>query len=302
MTAVGPDRGRLAVCALFRNEARYVDEWVRFHHAMGVAHCFLYDNQSDDAPAPVLAPHIDAGLVTLIPWPTPFHQGAQKQAYADGLERTRGRFRWVAFIDLDEFLFSPTGRSLPDVLREFAPHPAVVVHWQCYGSGGHERAGDGPVTARFTHRAPTRWVRNRKVKSIVDPARAVEARSVHHFDLLDAQQAVDETGRPVAFRPKSPFKRPLKRWYGQLWGRFGWLLKRLPIDPYTGTDIARPGVRAALLRINHYPIKSREEFLMKARLKKERRRYEHVDYFAFHDRNEVHDPILADWQRGAWRP
>lgn len=285
----------LAVCALFRNEARYLDEWVRFHHAMGAQHFFLYDNNSDDDPRSVLAPFIDAGGVTLIPWPTPFHEGAQKKAYSDCLERTRGRFRWIAFIDIDEFLFSPTGRSLPAVLQSFAAHPGVVVHWQCYGSNGQQAAGDAPVTERFTRRAPTGWVRNRKVKSIVDPARAIEVRSVHHFGYLDGAQAVDETGLPVGFRSKSPFKRPLKRWYGRLWGPFRPLLWRLPIDPYTGTDIARPGVTSALLRINHYPVKSREEFRMKLQLQQESRRYEDMDYFTFHDRNEVHDPILVDF-------
>ena len=47
------------------------------------------------------------------------------------------------------------------------------------------------------------------------------------------------------------------------------------------------------LRINHYPIKSREEFERKARFKQEKERYQGVDYFAYHDRNEVFDPILA---------
>jgi hypothetical protein len=47
-----------------------------------------------------------------------------------------------------------------------------------------------------------------------------------------------------------------------------------------------------VLRINHYPVKSREEFLQKARLKREKRRYDGLDYFAYHDRGEVVDPIL----------
>jgi len=291
--------GGLAVCALFRDEARYLDEWVRFHKAMGVAHFFLYDNSSEDEPRPVLEPFINTGLVTLIPWPTLFHKGAQKQAYADCLERTRNHFRWVAFIDLDEFLFSPTGRSLPEVLRAFEAHPGVVVHWQCYGSAGQQKADDALVTARFTRRAPTNWVRNRKVKSIVVPVRAIEAASVHHFTYTDAALAVDETGTAVRFRPKSPLKRTVKRCYGRLWGPFAPLLRRLPIDPYKGTDIATSRIPVELLRINHYPIKSREEFLMKSTLKKERRRYEDVDYFAFHDRNEVVDPILVRWPRPA---
>ena len=40
-------------------------------------------------------------------------------------------------------------------------------------------------------------------------------------------------------------------------------------------------------------MKSREEFLRKARFKREKGRYTGLDYFAYHDRNEVFDPVLA---------
>lgn len=285
----------LAACAIFRDEAPYLDEWVRFHQSVGVEHCFLYDNQSTDRPESVLAPYLAAGQVTLIPWSVPWHHGAQRRAYEHCLQRARGRWRWIAFIDIDEFLFSPSGRSLPEVLRRFEPAPGVVVHWQCYGSNGHRLRADQPVTQRFTRRAPTHWVRNRKVKSIVDPQRAIKPLSVHHFAYADAADAVDETGRAVRFRPKPRFKKQAKRFYGH----FGPLLRWLPVDPYKGADIARPGIPVSLLRINHYPVKSHEEFLAKARLKQERRRYEDLDYFAYHDRNEVEDPILVEHLRVA---
>ncbi len=60
-----------------------------------------------------------------------------------------------------------------------------------------------------------------------------------------------------------------------------------------GADITDPTVSVEHLRINHYPIKSREELGKKARLKKEKKRYDGIDYFAYHDRNEVLAPILA---------
>jgi len=285
----------LAVCAIFRDEAAYLEEWVRFHQAVGVGHCYLYDNQSTDRPESVLAPHVAAGQVTLIPWPTPWHQGAQRQAYADCLARARRQCRWLAFIDLDEFLFSPSGRPLPEVLRRFESAPGVVVHWQVYGSSGHASKLDAPVIERFTRRAPTTWVRNRKVKSIVDPRRTLAPLSVHHFAYAGDAAAVDETGRTVRFRPKSRFKKGFKRLYGRFYAHLEPVLRRLPVDPYKGADIDRPGVRVALLRINHYPVKSRQEFLAKARLKKERRRYEDLDYFSYHDRNEIEDKILVGY-------
>ena len=40
----------LAICAIFRDEAPFLDEWIAFHRLMGVEHFFLYDNGSVDNP------------------------------------------------------------------------------------------------------------------------------------------------------------------------------------------------------------------------------------------------------------
>ena len=56
----------LSVGAIFRDEARYLPEWLEFHLCQGVEHFFLYDHHSSsDAHMPVLDPYIAAGLVTL---------------------------------------------------------------------------------------------------------------------------------------------------------------------------------------------------------------------------------------------
>ena len=66
-------RGRephyLSICAIFKNEARYLEEWIKFHRGVGVSHFFLYDNESTDDPLTVLRPWIEMGLVTLVAWP-----------------------------------------------------------------------------------------------------------------------------------------------------------------------------------------------------------------------------------------
>jgi hypothetical protein len=276
----------LAACAIFRDEAPFLAEWIAFHRLVGVEHFHLYDNGSADAPEAVLAPFLEEGIVTLRPWPVPFHEHAARRAYADCLERVRGRVRWLTCLDLDEFLFAPQSTTLPPVLRDFESAPGVVVRWQVYGSSGHERASQEPVVARFEHRAPRDWIRNRRVKSIVDPARARRPLDCHHFEFRDGALAVDETGREVGLRPRWRFKKRLRPLYSALGPALRWF------DPYAGTRVTRRSVRVERLRIHHYPVKSREEFLRKARFKREKRRYEGLDYFAYHDRNDVFDPIL----------
>lgn len=276
----------LAVCAIFRDEAPFLAEWIAFHRLVGVEHFFLYDNGSADGPEAVLEPFRAEGCVTLRRWPVPFHEQAARRAYTDCVERARGRVRWLACLDLDEFLFSPQGSDLRTVLRDYEAHPGVVVRWQVYGSSGRETASPEPVIARFPRRARRDWVRNRRVKSIVDPERALRAVSPHHFVYRDGALPVDETGRPVALRRKRRLGRRLRRLYALL----GPVL--LHVDPYAATDVTSRTVSVERLRINHYPVRSREEFLRKARLKKAKARYRGIDYFRYHDRNEVFDPVL----------
>ena len=106
-------RWSLAAGAIIRDEARYLPEWIRFHLAMGIEHFFVYDNYSVDHPATVLAQFVEAGRVTLIPWNVPIAGGGQVEAYADCLVRSRDHARWVAFLDIDEFLFSPEDPHSP---------------------------------------------------------------------------------------------------------------------------------------------------------------------------------------------
>jgi hypothetical protein len=273
------------VAALFRDERPFLREWLTFHRTVGVDHVYLYDNGSTDEPRAVLGPFLEEGYVTLQAWPVPYHEQAQTRAYTDCLHRVRGRARWLACLDLDEFLFSPRSFHLDPVLRGFERHPGVVVHWQVYGSSGEEWASVRPVIARFARRAPTNWVRNRKVKSIGAPDAATGA-SRHFFVYRDGGLAVTERQEPIRVGRRPRFKkhlRPLYRLLGPL-ARY--------VDPYPGRVISSRVVSCDLLRINHYPVKAREEFLRKAEFKREKGRYDGFDYFAYHDRNDVFDPIL----------
>ena len=281
----------LAVCAIFRNESPFLYEWIRFHLLQGVEHFYLYDNQSDDAPHNILAPFVEQGLVTLTHWDIPFHHGAQTKAYYHCLEHSRGHARWVAFIDIDEFLFAPGNRPLTRVLPDYETFPGVVVHWQVYGSGGQVFANSEPVISRFLKRGPDNWARNRKIKSIVNPERTLRPRSMHHFVYHDDALAVDEHCKPVCFGTKRKFKKQRKYLFGML----GPIMRYLNLDPYAGAEMYNKKISVDRLRINHYAIKSREEYDIKSQLKAEKRRYEDVDYFLYHDRNEIHDPVLQTY-------
>lgn len=97
-----PKRHGLALVLIVRNEASYIREWLDFHAAQGVSHFIIYDNESTDNLREVLAPYESSGLVT---YSTIKGTCRQVDAYNMALSKYGRSFRYIGFIDCDEFLF-----------------------------------------------------------------------------------------------------------------------------------------------------------------------------------------------------
>jgi hypothetical protein len=188
----------LAVCAIFHDVAPYLAEWVAFHRLQGVERFWLYDHLSGDDWRPAVEPYSD--VVDVTRWPD---QPGQLSAYLDCLRRHRSEARWIAFIDLDEFLFSPTGRPLADVLREFERHPGVVANWRMYGTNGHQEPPTGLVIENYPMRGPDDHRGNRLIKSIVDPRRTIDFLHQPHY-FYHYGTAVGEDHRPARLGNRWP--------------------------------------------------------------------------------------------------
>jgi hypothetical protein len=273
-----------AICA-FKNEAPYLEEWLAFCVSEGVEHFLLYDNASTDNSREVLQPWIDAGFVELIDWPLHWKSGSQTKAFIDALERLRGRTRWAAFIDIDEYLFSPTGKPVADVLRQYEDHAGVIVNWQCYGSSGQRSRPAGLTIESYTRRARTNWARNRRVKTIVNPSLAVGPRSAHLFDVEPGHSLVTEDFQPVRVVRTANGRRMIRHLAARL--------PYLPFDPYSKTEPSIRQVSVANLRINHYVTRSQEEMPLKYKDRDTMRPRDRWSHARYHDRNEVEDAILA---------
>jgi hypothetical protein len=163
-----------AVCAIFRDEAPFLDEWISFHAGVGAAHFYLYNNLSTDNFSQVLEPWIARGIVTLIEWPSPV---GQLSAYEDCVKRSCHTYPWVAFIDIDEFLFSPQATDIRSILRHYRDLPGIEVWQTFFGSGGHDVRPALPVTEAYVKRAP---LSRTTVKTIANP-RVVYKVGVHQF-------------------------------------------------------------------------------------------------------------------------
>ncbi len=262
----------LSICAIVRNEAPYIAEWIEFHKLQGVEHFYIYhnvDGLEDQETSDALKPYLpnttaEESLVTAIIWP---NKPGQMTAYQNCLDIYGKESEWIAFIDVDEFLWSPNTGSFPpfdidEVLRSYDnPDVAIVApHWVLFGSNGHKEKQEGLVIENFTRRQ--RDV-NPHCKSIVRPEFCTGVgQNPHTFRCLPGKRIVDERGN---FLP----------------------------NEYAVLD----GGSADILQISHFVTKSYGEFI-------ERRKNPTPDtgrmiedleeFFREHDQNDCEDTRLRD--------
>lgn len=185
----------VAICAIIKNEAAHLLEWVAYHRLIGVGKFFLYDNNSTDATATLLRPLIDAGIVELIAWP---YNPGQIEAYHDYLARQRDRWTWTAFIDADEYVNLFAFQHLGQWLCGFGDVSGVALQWLNFGPSGHDTFPTCLDIAAFTRRLPSDNPVHGHIKTIVRSRDAVSAITPHAF--VTTGVVVDEEARPVVIR------------------------------------------------------------------------------------------------------
>jgi len=123
----------VCVCALFKNEGKFLEEWIEYHLVVGVDCFYLYNNNSDDHYLDILDPYIKRGIVVLVDWP---HDHAQMSAYKDCYTKFRDDTNWLLFIDLDEFVCPLNSDTINSWLAPMKKYPGIAIYWKQFGSNG----------------------------------------------------------------------------------------------------------------------------------------------------------------------
>lgn len=194
----------LVICALFRNEAFFLKEWIEFHKLMGVQHFYLYNNLSTDNYLDILSPYLKSGEVDL--FDAPIENTSQQEnlfllqlpVYRQALKIVKKTAKWAAFIDLDEFLFPVQENNLISFLKQYETYPALVVNWQTYGTSYVDQIPpQSLIIENLILKLPTEFEGHHMVKSIVQPKYVQEIYDPHSFAYFSGLYAVNSNGEPI---------------------------------------------------------------------------------------------------------
>jgi len=252
---------KLYVAAIIKNEMDALLEWIAYHRIIGVSGFIIADNGSNDGSRAFLAGLEKLGIVTVLDFPDVERKKPQLPAYERILRTCSTDIDLLAFIDADEFLMLlDSEKSLSNSLDEWfsdSSVSAVALNWANFGSNGELFAEEGLVTERFTQRAPQQFNANKNFKSILRPNCASHFNNPHHAELRNGRY-IDSLGNDLVSHPKH------------------------------GNGVSEEVIWNGV-RVNHYVVKSLEEFLLGKHLRGSAataKRVKHKAYFKAHDRND----------------
>jgi Glycosyl transferase family 2 len=261
----GPATPILAIAAPVRGEAPYLLEWIAYHRVLGIKAFLLGDNTEDVDPTSALLQALHQHkIIFRLDWRNRTH--FQREFNQQALDAARLFADGIFLIDVDEFLRPAEGSSLLEITQKWLSDPsigAVALNWAIFGSSDRGQAGEGLVIERFTRRAPLDFPVNLHAKPFARMSACAGPAWNPHSVSLHTGRYTDTLGQDVVW------------------------------------DITRPDPRGIttkvvwdVLRVDHFVVKSHEEFLAKrARGSPMLPERGWDGYFELHDRNDVEDPI-----------
>ncbi|WP_394179011.1 glycosyltransferase family 92 protein [Yoonia maritima] len=198
----------LALAVIVKNEASSIREWIEFHRAAGVDNFIIYDDGCTDKTITIARQLLTPESLDVIPWCQRLqdaHQGralhSQGLAFAHAIANFRHRFRWMGFIDIDEFLFPTEANSIPDALAKLEHTDNILLPWHMFGRQGFAHTPER-VLPNYTQRYRDPYASNvtgiLNFKCIVNPSRTTKA-YVHGFETSGNKTIWNSIGQKFRF-------------------------------------------------------------------------------------------------------
>ena len=243
--ATPPNAGRKVLVTTMKNEGPYLLEWLAYHKSIGIDEFCIFSNDCTDGTNLMLNRLDQMGIIKHYDNPLGPRMDPQRAAYsrANRMDWVKSA-DWVLIVDADEFLNIHVGDRSVDALIDACGAPdAISVNWRLMGSCGQSKMSNDLVTERFTRGSSFDAPENGLVwgfKTLFRPAK-FGFFGVHRPKFMKSVEI-----RPGMVKWTNAAGQPM----GDLYLQKGWRGNK-------------DNVSNTFAQVNHYAIKSREDFLLK---------------------------------------
>ena len=142
-----------AIVCIAKKEHDYIEEFIKYHLALGFKYIYLYDNEDTPTYETMLDKYKENIKVIHLPFN---NYATQVQYVALNDFITKYLFTTdithLAHIDIDEFIVLKKHANISDFIKEYiiGDCEGIGMNWRFFGSSGRTEKTDEPITSRFT--------------------------------------------------------------------------------------------------------------------------------------------------------
>jgi len=224
------NRPTVALCLITKDQNEDIREWVEYHRSIGVTNIIIFDNNSSKPCLNEIHDYASSGFVnSYIFFTHDDPRSKQHHAYNMCLKNFGEKFSHIGFIDTDEFIVIKNKTlNIIDIMKLYESYPGLTLNSMFFGSNGHKERPAGGVLRNYN-----KCTKDAHVKVIVNTKLTYWNQGPHTFRHPPGQYPVDTNFKKV----------------------------QGPWNP--GRDEVPPDSLFEVAYINHYVIKSYEDFKRK---------------------------------------
>lgn len=175
----------IALCTVYnQEESRFMPEWLEYHRLLGIDRFYIINTEpGNTACYALLRPYSKAGLIQLLEPSQGTYETQQPYSceqlvywYNLALKKINPSTRWLAFIDIDEFIVPAQESHFKDFLASYEQYAAISMHWVMFGTSSIERLSSYKLMieqltrCKHTENAHAKFfVRPERILSMEDP-------------------------------------------------------------------------------------------------------------------------------------
>jgi hypothetical protein len=141
------------IISIAKKEHDYIEEFVKYHLALGFKYIYIYDNEDTPTYEIMLDKYKDNIKVIHLPFNN-YHAPVQYVALKDFVNTYlfTTEITHVAHIDIDEFIVLKKHSTICDFIDEYIVDDChgIGMNWRFFGSSGRTEQTNEPNTRRFT--------------------------------------------------------------------------------------------------------------------------------------------------------
>ena len=187
------------ICAVFKNEAHILDEWIKHYLNRGCDHIYLVDDDSTDDFSVITTKYTGSVTVFNNDIYTSSSNGRRLAIYNKYFKPLLSESRWMTILDLSDFLYNPNTLRLPDVIEKYDDYSQIIIDCLVFGSNGIKSQPDS-VVDEFLKRGLFKGECEENIRAILRCADLLDFKKYEHDVCGDtAYVKYEEDGETVDF-------------------------------------------------------------------------------------------------------